>query len=487
MAAEISKETRQAGSNRENCGMKDFEITDPGKRGESESEIKVRRVSANQAKREPENQGKAKLVRDEDERIYVAKPIAEWTDHRVASILSYLRAPEFPRCLGWCGSAADLPAEEGFCSNMPEIYVSPKQRVGSYLMEYIEGKSLADLRNEDLSADVVMEWILHLQDSLQKFSELLQKTILHLDIKPGNIIISSNNTPVLIDFDCALILDDFAGQWVEVKRATVAYAAPEVQAGRPHLNSDLFSLARTAISVLAGKPYLALDETEIADALSRLDEKNKGLLLRWQNSNPELRSERRVPSETSKSELSEQETDNLMVSLQGDDGVGGQRKACAGGSDLLLPDEPILQVHPDKSSLQPQPDGTPLQMGCGSALPPIKPGNTLTQMRPDKMLSQTHPDKSSLQLQPDVAPLQMDSDSTLLQIESGNSLSQTLPDKFSPQLQSDKILLQKQPDNSLLQLPTIPLLGFDQSKPLTIHLEYKLTVAPLAGEGQPDS
>ncbi len=350
--------------------------------------------------------GKAKLVRDEEERIYVAKPVSEWTDHRVASILSYLRAPEFPRCLGWCGPAADLPLKDGFCDRLPEIIVSPKPQTVSYLMEYVEGKSLAEIRNENPAAELVMQWILHLEKSLQDFSSLLQKPVLHLDIKPGNIIISPDNTPTLIDFGCALILDDIAEQWVEVKRATAAYAAPEVQACKPHVNSDLFSLARTAISVLSGKPYLALTEAEISDALSQQSEKDKSMLLRWQNSNPEIRSQAHAPVEVLKP-IPDYE---MTVAA-----------AAAKNNDVKN------NVEGDAESV----DGI-----VGS----FQSGNYILQQSDKSILQQS--------------------------------------DKYILQHQSKSVC--RQNNKQYLQLPTIPLVGLDQSQPVSIHVEYKLTVSPLA-------
>lgn len=240
---------------------------------------------------DPANQHTGKpsyIVRDEEEQVYVAKAIKLWTDHRVASILSYLRAPEFPRCQGWSGS--DVERERpNICSTLPEIFVSPKPSCGVYLMEYIGGRSLAELRTEQLPPEKIMGWILHLSKSLKDLSSILCQPFLHLDIKPGNIIIQDNGTPALIDFDCSLILDDFARQWIKVKRSTAGYAAPEVQLARPHANSDLYSLACTALSVLAGRPYKELSEVDIEAALSRLEADHRHLIRHWREEKPELR------------------------------------------------------------------------------------------------------------------------------------------------------------------------------------------------------
>lgn len=281
------------------------------------------------------------LVRDEAAKVLVAKSVAEWTDHRVASLLSHLQAAEFPHCLGWSGPAA-VEEKGEFCSGLPELIVSPEPLKPVYLFEYIEGQTLAELRTENLPADRVMDWLLHLASGLRDLSLLIGNPLLHLDIKPGNIVIMPAGTPALIDFGCALILDDFAGKWVEVKRATAAYAAPEVQTGNPHANSDLFSLARTAISVLAGKPYQALTEPDRAEVLARLSAEHRQLLNRWQEIKPERRAES-AAAETRQS-LIEPETEQALALPP--DYSDSRPRVLAGGSAgrNFLPCNPGLQL-----------------------------------------------------------------------------------------------------------------------------------------------
>ena len=87
------------------------------------------------------------LVRDEEAKVLVAKAVSEWTDHRVASILSYLQASEFPHCLGWSGSAD--AKEKGDSTPACRAVVGPEPLKPVYLFEYIEGQTLAELRTEN--------------------------------------------------------------------------------------------------------------------------------------------------------------------------------------------------------------------------------------------------------------------------------------------------------------------------------------------------
>lgn len=83
-----------------------------------------------------------------------------------------------------------------------------------------------------------------------------QEHILHRDIKPGNILMSAENEPVLSDFGIAGLrypetLVPAAGGGT----FTPAFTAPEVQEGQPASpGSDIYSLGATLYTLLAGRP-----------------------------------------------------------------------------------------------------------------------------------------------------------------------------------------------------------------------------------------
>ncbi len=81
--------------------------------------------------------------------------------------------------------------------------------------------------------------------------------VLHRDVKPGNILLTALNEPVLADFGIAVDAR-LAGS------ATVAWtpthAAPEILAyEEPTPRSDIWSLASTLYTALAGRPPFAVD------------------------------------------------------------------------------------------------------------------------------------------------------------------------------------------------------------------------------------
>jgi len=88
-----------------------------------------------------------------------------------------------------------------------------------------------------------------------------QRGVVHRDIKPANFLLSGPAGPeeraLLGDFGIARALDDVGLTVTGSVTATVAYAAPEVLAGRPFDGrADLYSLACTLFRLLTGRaPY----------------------------------------------------------------------------------------------------------------------------------------------------------------------------------------------------------------------------------------
>lgn len=92
------------------------------------------------------------------------------------------------------------------------------------LEEYIEGENLADIiENSELTKNNAVSYILDICNALDF---LHKKSIIHRDVKPGNIIITPEKRAVLIDFSAARLMSD--GQEKDTSNlGTVGYAAPE--------------------------------------------------------------------------------------------------------------------------------------------------------------------------------------------------------------------------------------------------------------------
>ncbi len=120
------------------------------------------------------------------------------------------------------------------------------------VMDWIEGVDLDRLLREEGTPGLAPSTILgHLAQVAEALTYLHghDPTVVHGDVKPANLILTSGGRVVLVDFGLASTGDPAA------RAGTPGYVAPEVAAGGPSTrSSDVFSLAMTAFTLLAGSP-----------------------------------------------------------------------------------------------------------------------------------------------------------------------------------------------------------------------------------------
>jgi hypothetical protein len=142
------------------------------------------------------------------------------------------------------------------------------------VMELLEGQSLKDrLQAGPLPVGQVLELAVQISDALQAAH---LKGIVHRDIKPGNLFLTSRGEAKILDFGLSKLLSESqpppeaglapAGQTLPaedtISRAgavmgTVAYMSPDQAEGRPvDASSDVFSLGAVLYEMLAGcRPF----------------------------------------------------------------------------------------------------------------------------------------------------------------------------------------------------------------------------------------
>ena len=127
-----------------------------------------------------------------------------------------------------------------------------------YVMEYIDGMSLQDIvmKYGSLTEDSLMPY---LDQILSALNYVHSKGVLHLDLKPGNIMLDKSGRIVLIDFGASKQFESVRGNekssTLSASAYTVGYAAPE-QTGsvddKVGSYSDIYSLGATIYCLLSG-------------------------------------------------------------------------------------------------------------------------------------------------------------------------------------------------------------------------------------------
>ncbi|MFA5940136.1 MAG: serine/threonine-protein kinase [Sinimarinibacterium sp.] len=139
------------------------------------------------------------------------------------------------------------------------------------VMEYVEG---ADLMRH------CAQRAAGLDERLRLFGAVCEATayahrhlVVHRDLKPGNILVSADGQPKLLDFGVAKLLDPArpAGELTQSLRLTPTYAAPEqLEGGATTTATDVYALGVILYELLTGAPPWRLSELPLASAISRV-------------------------------------------------------------------------------------------------------------------------------------------------------------------------------------------------------------------------
>ncbi|MCF0103794.1 MAG: serine/threonine protein kinase [Eggerthellaceae bacterium] len=139
------------------------------------------------------------------------------------------------------------------------------------IMEYVEGVTLADLINyhnrKDIDFKLTLPMISKILGDVSNALAFAHKhNVLHLDIKPANIIVSPNGVAKVTDFGLAILLDAQGGG--HCGGGSIGYMPPEqIRNERLSVQTDLWALASVCYEMLTGKNFFKTNRLNKAEAL----------------------------------------------------------------------------------------------------------------------------------------------------------------------------------------------------------------------------
>jgi serine/threonine protein kinase len=133
------------------------------------------------------------------------------------------------------------------------------------VMEYVEGTPIENIIESTNGPISEQRCINIFKQVLEGFSYAHKRGIVHRDIKPANIVLQPDDTPKILDFGIAKIIEgDVKLTQTGTRMGSVVYMSPEQVMGRDvDQRSDIYSLGVTLFEMLSGKlPYDTRTESE---------------------------------------------------------------------------------------------------------------------------------------------------------------------------------------------------------------------------------
>jgi serine/threonine protein kinase len=155
--------------------------------------------------------------------------------------------------------------------HLPEVYDAFEANGRFYLvMQLIEGKNLLQILRDRVPSGLVGEsapyqqtsgpcsesevlaWLLPIVEVLQDLHSR-NPPIIHRDIKPGNIILTPQQTAVLVDFGLTKLYDPVETTRTMIKAVSEGFSPIEQYVGKTCPQSDIYAMAATMYLLLTNK------------------------------------------------------------------------------------------------------------------------------------------------------------------------------------------------------------------------------------------
>ena len=133
------------------------------------------------------------------------------------------------------------------------------------VLEYVDGQQIDEFcESTALDVDARLRLFLRVAEAVQYAH---QQFVLHLDIKPANILVTKDGEPRLLDFGISRILAEDGKTLQTLKILTPRYASPEQASDAPlGIASDVFSLGTLLYRLLTGVLPYPIEDASPYDA-----------------------------------------------------------------------------------------------------------------------------------------------------------------------------------------------------------------------------
>jgi serine/threonine protein kinase len=152
-------------------------------------------------------------------------------------------------------------------AGIPKIIPVGEKSRPYIVLEYIEGETLGRLlaRRGAIPVDEATRFVSRVCDIL---TYLHRRGVVHHDLKPGNIMISPDGSPRLIDFGIATLTARKALRWFSPRMGTAEYMAPEqIQGDRTDARTDIYNLGGVLYEMATGQaPFHGGVDQDVAAA-----------------------------------------------------------------------------------------------------------------------------------------------------------------------------------------------------------------------------
>lgn len=138
------------------------------------------------------------------------------------------------------------------------------------VMEFVDGQTLDQYlrRSGPVPLNKAVDWLMQALNGLHHAHEC---GVLHRDMKPANLMLTTNGRVKLMDFGIAKRADSQRLTRVNHLIGTLEYMAPELLLGQPpSVASDLYAVGVLLFELLTGKmPFEATSEPALIDAIAK--------------------------------------------------------------------------------------------------------------------------------------------------------------------------------------------------------------------------